>query len=304
MQTKPDVLGRELNTMLIERGFRLKSFSARNILYVVWFLVYFFIAWLVLGANLLSFQIVGVIYLVAIVLSFTPPVEAIMRFLNGARKIERADDWERLNPIFESVYEAALKVNPSIFKGIRLFIVESSDINAFALGRKTLAINRGAMDALPDEELYGLMAHEMGHFSNGDTMASLVMLAGNIMFSLLYSILKGIAKFFHFVFILNDIAIMRPIWWLISKIARAIQWIGDFILMPVSRENEFAADEFAFHCGYGQELNNMIEKLSSLYEEKPWEFQDYIKSTHPPLAVRDYKLFILLNPEYDVRPTK
>ncbi len=56
----------------------------------------------------------------------------------------------------------------------RVFIIDSPQPNAFATGRNpqnaAVAINTGLMDILSERELAGVVAHELAHIKNRDTL--------------------------------------------------------------------------------------------------------------------------------------
>src|SRR5207237_7913627 len=68
----------------------------------------------------------------------------------------------------------------------RVYVIESDSPNAFATGRNpehaAIAATRGIMTLLTDRELVGVLAHEIGHVRNRDTltMAVVATIAGAI----------------------------------------------------------------------------------------------------------------------------
>lgn len=79
--------------------------------------------------------------------------------------------------------------NLSITAGLempRLFISPESSPNAFAAGRSQrqalICVNQGLLDVLDDQELHGVLAHEMAHIRNLDVrlMTYAAVLAGSI----------------------------------------------------------------------------------------------------------------------------
>jgi heat shock protein HtpX len=79
--------------------------------------------------------------------------------------------------------------NLSITAGLtmpRLFISPDPSPNAFAAGRNQdqalICVNKGLLDVLDDQELYGVLAHEMAHIKNLDVklMTYVAVLAGSI----------------------------------------------------------------------------------------------------------------------------
>jgi len=68
----------------------------------------------------------------------------------------------------------------------KMYIIESPQINAFATGRDpkhaAIAVTRGAIEKLQNEELEGVLAHELSHVGNRDILVATVavVLAGLI----------------------------------------------------------------------------------------------------------------------------
>jgi len=152
--------------------------------------------------------------------------------------------------------------------------MDDMHVNTIAVGRKTIAITRGAISTFSADELKGILAHELGHMTFGHTKALLLTVIGNFIFtaliwllrlmlivieflwglvshkSILFAILKFMAVAMRFIV---DIAVMLFI------------HLSEIILALNSRANEIQADVFAYEVGYGNELISglyLLQKIS------------------------------------------
>jgi len=98
---------------------------------------------------------------------------------SGARPISR----EEGPRIYQIVERLAAKANIPVPK---IYMIPTDSPNAFATGRNpnhaAVAVTRGILDICDDEELEGVLAHELGHVKNRDILTSAVVatLAGAI----------------------------------------------------------------------------------------------------------------------------
>ncbi|HLY69320.1 MAG TPA: M48 family metalloprotease, partial [Puia sp.] len=72
---------------------------------------------------------------------------------------------QKLEKLFSRVLE-----NSSFSKKIRLRICEEKNLNAYATGRRTIFISRKIFETFSDDELQGVMAHELGHLQDRDCL--------------------------------------------------------------------------------------------------------------------------------------
>ena len=107
---------------------------------------------------------------------------------NGAKEIKKSAD-PRLWRTVE---------NLAITEGLpmpKVYIMEDPGLNAFATGRNpeqaSVAITTGLLQALDDNELQGVMAHELGHIKNYDIRVSMVVFGLVLVISLLCSSFKS-----------------------------------------------------------------------------------------------------------------
>lgn len=99
--------------------------------------------------------------------------------MSGAKPIKRE----------ENLYLYRMIENLAITAGLplpQIYLIDSPQINAFATGRNpkhaAIAVTAGALQKLQNEELEGVLAHELSHIGNRDILVStvVVVLAGVI----------------------------------------------------------------------------------------------------------------------------
>jgi len=261
--------------------------------YIFWLLFYFIIFWIIFGANTQSFIWVFVIYGVSLFFACSPIAEGLWRSVSGVRFIALESEKKRLLPLFEQVYSEAIKIDPSLSENIELYIQEDMEINAFAFGRTTLVLTKGSIELLNDDCLKGLIAHELGHFSHYDTVVLLFATVGNMFMSLFMKMIRGITNVLLFIVRNKDSTFticFRILYWLINGIYKTILFFGDLILMAVSREHEYMADEFAGKCGFGIELAEVLGEIYQVSINTPNSVIEQLRSTHPPLVDRIERL--------------
>ena len=105
--------------------------------------------------------------------------DSIAIAMSGARPVAREEN-VRMYRIVENLCITAGLPLP------RLYVIEGAQINAFATGRDpkhaAVAVTRGALEQLDDNELSGVLAHELSHVGNRDILVStvVVVMAGII----------------------------------------------------------------------------------------------------------------------------
>lgn len=256
---------------------------------MIWFLFYFFITFIAFGGNLLAFIITTIIYLISIKIAFSRLGEKILRFQCNVRQLETKREKEYLIPVFEDVYTEAKNTYKNINKNVEICIIDEMHVNACALGMRTVAVTRGAMETLTEDELKGFIAHELGHLYNFDTKASLLCYIGNGFCSIQILLTNLILKFLDillggftigkiFIFVIRTILTFYLIFPL---------YFSQFILALNSRSNEYNADKFALNIGFGGDL---IDSLYLLYDmalsNEKKKLVDELKKSHPDLPKR------------------
>jgi heat shock protein HtpX len=215
----------------------------------------------------------------------------------------------------ENKYVYHLVENLCIASGMpvpKIYVIDENAINAFATGRKpelaSIAITRGAIEKLENEELEGVIAHELSHVQNYDIrfMTLVAVLVGAI--SIMAQIFLRSRYFFGrrrnndeggqivaiFMIIGVVLAILSPI-------------IAELIKLAISRRREYLADASgALLTRFPDGLANALEKIKNdnlplrhaspatahLFFANPFSGKTMANlfSTHPPLDDRIKKL--------------
>ena len=128
-------------------------------LFVFWFPIH--LVWDV------SYRLFAVVYLASVVVLFMRPVQVIvLARLLGTRWPTR-DERVRLDTAWRSVLQAAgLPARRYV-----LAVLPADELNAFACGGHLVVVTSLAIEALPRDELAGVLAHELSHHLGFHTVA-------------------------------------------------------------------------------------------------------------------------------------
>ncbi|HRY36826.1 MAG TPA: M48 family metallopeptidase [Candidatus Magasanikbacteria bacterium] len=196
----------------------------------------------------------------------------------------------------------------------KLYIIEDQAINAFATGRKpelaSIAVTRGALEKLTNEEMEGVLAHELSHIKNYD-----------IRFMMLVAVLVGAIAIMSDIFLRsgfwggrgkndregssNQLAAIFMVIGIIIAILSPL--IAELIKLAVSRQREYLADASgALLTRYPEGLANALQKISEenrplqkassatahLFIASPFSGKKLsaMFSTHPPVEERIKRL--------------
>lgn len=276
----------------IERSIHfLFLFWKNNPIYFVCSLFYYVISSLLLGGTAKSFLIVLTVYSVSLIIGFSQLGEKLLRLLNRVRPLETKRETEYLQPLFDEVYERAKKKYKRLRK-IEICVIDNMTVNAMALGRRTIAVTKGAMQTFTEDELKAVIGHEIAHLIHGDTMATMYAVIGNGIFS----VFVLLARFF--LLLLDWIqsaftgkhSIFSALMLIIRLFFEFSIWILNFglqvILSVNSRKNEFKADLFSYSIGYD---TDMIEALYLLEKISLGDNSSIIQkmiASHPRITLR------------------
>jgi heat shock protein HtpX len=190
----------------------------------------------------------------------------------------------------------------------KLYVLPDAALNAFATGRSpshaAVAATEGILKAMSREELEGVLAHELSHVLNRDTLIATVAatLAGAISFLAHPFMMMGRGR--------DDREGANPLLAIVAMIAAPIAAL--LIQMAVTRSREYAADATGARLvGYPDGLANALRKLQAAAPRIPLQNADAstahlfivnplsgsslmkLFSTHPPLDERIERLMAM-----------
>ena len=260
-----------------------------NRIYIIWFAINFLICWWMFGFSVGAFFLLLFVYAISICVALSPVGEWLLRLLSSARPVLTKEEKEYLEPIFSEVYEAIKEKNPEL-KGVNLYLQDVMTANAFAIGRQTVALTKGAVETFSEDELKGILAHELGHIAHGDTFAILLNTIGNGIFAVIVCILRfflrlmnGVARSIDngFIGIISNVANF-----MLELVIFALIFVGQAVMSINSRKSEFSADKYAYEIGYGNELVGALYLLQKMTMSEKMSVKERLQASHPILAWR------------------
>ncbi len=277
----------------------LKRLIQRNSIYFCCSLIYYLTTLFMTNWMWWSFFVISTTYLISLCIAFSSLGEKILRLLSNVRKLESAREKDYLRPLFHEVLNKAKSIDPSL-DGIDIYILDSMAVNAIAIGKRTIAVTKGAMQTFSEDELKAIISHEIAHIHHMDTTAKIHIMVGN-----------GILSFF--------LLVIHAIFWLVgglftkrigrNGLNRAMDAIVSLFMFPMAlamaysdRKSERRSDEFAITLGYGEEMVSALYLLEKINLSSDRPLIEKLLASHPRLTARIENLEIKLGiqePECD-----
>jgi heat shock protein HtpX len=249
-----------------------------------------------------AFMIIGFVALYALIQYYAAGAFAVAA--SGAVQITKAD-----NPRLWRIVE-----NISISEGMpmpKVYLIKDEAPNAFASGRDpkhaVVAATTGLLAIMDDNELQGVMAHEMAHVKNYDIRVSTIVFG-------LVSAVGILADFFIRMAFYSShsrnkdsgqLAIFLIAFGIVAWIVSAL--IGPLVSAAVSRQREYLADASGAEItrfpeglqgalaklrDYGKPMQRASSSMAHMYISDPIKpsVAQRLFSTHPPLDKRIERL--------------
>lgn len=231
-------------------------------------------------------------YLAAVVLLFLRPVQRyVLAPLLGARRPTH-DEMTVLEPAWRPV----LQFNDLPRHRYVLAVLPSDDLNAFACGGHLVVVTSYALEALPRDELSGVLAHELSHhlglhvvpLTISQWLSVPVLLLARIGF-----FLQNVASAATTSFVQHSSA-LTAVGRLVAALLTGLSWVflsglvlSNVLGNAVGRNAEFQADRRAVDMGFGKPLAMALRRaLAELGSDRATTFRERLNTSHPPARTR------------------
>lgn len=201
----------------------------------------------------------------------------------------------------DKIEEEGYRVPPNI----RVCLIPGEEMNAYCFGSKSIGVTDGALN-LDNKTVEAIIAHEMGHIFNGDSILNMVLVANCLgiivvlafyqfaLIAIVYSImilccLMGLFRLsFASCFVTSKISgLIRSV----MEVAKTVViQVSRLVISAFGRKSEFMADRFAAHIGYTFYLRRFLERFAPDRASAEQSFFTVLYNTHPSTALRIQEL--------------
>ncbi len=226
------------------------------------------------------------------------------KWMMGVRVIDPNTNDPQLRWLVDTVYKLARQAGISKMPEVGIYF--SPEVNAFATGptrnRSLVAVSSGLLETMDEDEIEGVLSHEVAHIANGD-MVTMTLLQGVI-----NAVVMFLARVIAFVVTSSKRDDRESSPWLRYFITMILEILLSFFAMMLiawfSRYREFKADEGGARLGGKDKMISALKKLKRTIERADLTHNESLAafkissgsrlmklfSTHPPLDERIRRL--------------
>ncbi len=171
----------------------------------------------------------------------------------------------------------------------KIYHINLAAPNAFATGRDenhaVVGITSGILEILTEEELKGVLAHELSHIKNKDMLIS----------TLAASLAGALSWLTHFiVFGGGDNENRNPLLSLVLFILTPV--LAMLIQLAISRSREYEADRSGAQLiGHGKDLAQALQKIHDFAKQRPLAATESQAATSHLFIINPFKPSLLMN---------
>lgn len=188
---------------------------------------------------------------------------------------------------------------------LRLWLIPSDAINAYAYGIRNLGITQGALNCCDDGMLCAVLGHEVAHVLHFDAVFHRIIFSNVtlIIISLVIISFVSLTSIWLLFILLCVLGICGGVFSLFlfrgaNKLVKtyftalqyAVIFVYQLIMNAVSRQSEFRADRYAVELGYGRELEAFLERFVDAENQRQLSLNEALYNSHPPVQKRLLKI--------------
>ena len=233
--------------------------------------------------------------------------EYIALIKDGAIRLEHLNPYEKdkLIRVHQCLAGDVKRISNTDISNLKLHIVPSDEINAWAYGFHHISITRAALTSCDDTTLCAVLSHEVNHILCFDpvfhrivfanvTLALLGLIAGSfisvsflwILFFLLCAF--GICGGLFSIFVVHGFT--KIVKGFFSGLQHLIVFLYQVIMGLICRRCEFRADQYAVKLGYGPQLVYFLERFVDGQDSRQKTINELLYASHPATYKRIQKI--------------
>ena len=179
---------------------------------------------------------------------------------------------------------------------LNIYCNRDARTNAVTFGFHTIGLTGGILQTASDEELKGVISHEVGHISHYDFVYQVLLFSMQLLgYRCLYGLFLIPALFFGLAGNLIIAVVPAVRFAVVGMLHHTIYGISRIADVNINKYAEYRCDTYAVRYGCGEGLLSFLRRLevAETGGERP-SFTEYIMSTHPSTEKRIVRLEKLL----------
>jgi heat shock protein HtpX len=221
------------------------------------------------------------------------------KWMMGVQVIDPRTADPRLRNLVQKVHSFAKKAGIERMPEVGYY--EAQDLNAFATGptknRSLVAVSTGLLHNMNEEELDGVLAHEVAHISNGD-MVTMTLVQGVVNAFVMF--LARMIGFFASQFVDEE---KRPFvqFGIVMALEILLGILGMIVVSAFSRRREYRADRGGASLSSRENMVSALERLKANYQAPQGDDQPAIASLKISGKVGGFFKLFSTHPDLDDR---
>ena len=224
--------------------------------------------------------------------------EYIALLKDRAISLNNMNDYEKLKLMRarECLVEDVNRLSGNDISRLKMHVIPSDSINAYAYGFNNVAITRAALNVCDDTTLCSVLSHEVSHILNMDAVFHRMIFANVTLVIAGLTVGSVISVSFMWIVFLILCAFGICGGWIsmfafhgVQKVVKAIfnvfqnivLFVYQIVMGAISRGSEFRADKYSCQLGYGPQLSYFLTRFVDGQESRQKSLSEILYASHP-----------------------